>query len=99
VVRGEFRDDHWQRVLVELTQSLGISRGRNGMITHDHNDDHGFDIQEAVDDILDWVVDYAEEHGICPSIASELLAMAAAKSRILTHYQLEHEDDEDESLN
>ncbi len=78
---------------------LEISRGRKGMITHDHNDQSGFDIQEAVDDILDWVIDYAHENGICPSIASELLAMAAAKSRILTHYQMEHEEDEDENLN
>ena len=66
------------------------------MIKHEHNDDDGFDIEEAVDDIIEWVAGYASERRICPSVTSELLAMAAAKARILTHYQLEHDDDEED---
>jgi hypothetical protein len=66
------------------------------MIAHDRNYEDEFDIDEAVDDIIDWVAHYAEQRGICPAVTSELLAMAAAKSRILTHCEMEHQDDEEE---
>lgn len=67
------------------------------MIRHEHSDQNGFDIDEAVDDIIEWAAEYATSHGICGSVTSELLAMAAAKSRILTHYQLEHDEGEEDA--
>ena len=66
------------------------------MIKHDHSDSDDLDIEATVDEILEWIADFADERGICWPVASELLAMAAAKSRILTHYHLEHEDEDDD---
>ena len=53
-----------------------------------------FDLNEAVDNIVSWAGQYADEQGICPHVMSELLAMAASKARILTHYQEEHREEE-----
>ena len=60
------------------------------MITHQRGNGDDFDLSEVVDDILSWAGHYADEQGICPHVMGELLAMAAAKARILTHYQEEH---------
>ena len=60
------------------------------MITHEGGNGDDFDLNEVVDDILAFAGQYADEQGICPRVMSELLAMAAAKARILTHYQEEH---------
>jgi hypothetical protein len=62
------------------------------MITQPHQGDE-FDIDATVNEILDWAGQYAEEQGICPHVMAELLVMAAAKGRILTHWQEEHGDD------
>lgn len=55
-----------------------------------HNDDE-FDIDAAVDDIITWASDFAEQRGICATVMAELLTMAAAKGRILTHWDSEHD--------
>jgi len=65
------------------------------MIGHEHGDAGGFDVDEAVDEILEWAADFAERRGICSTIMAELLAMAAAKGRILNHLEEEHQGDED----
>ena len=64
------------------------------MITHQGGNGDDFDLNELVDDILSWASQYADEQGICPFVMSELLAMAAAKARILTHCQEEHGEGE-----
>ena len=64
------------------------------VITHQGGNGDDFDLGEAVDDILSLAGHYADEQGNCPHVLCELLAMAAAKARILTHYQEEHGEDE-----
>jgi hypothetical protein len=67
------------------------------MIGQEHDDADGFELAEFVDDILEWAADFAEERGICASVMAELLAMAAAKGRILNHIEEEHRGDEDDN--
>jgi hypothetical protein len=64
------------------------------MIAHHGGNGDEFDLNEVVDQILAFAGQYADEQGICPTVMSELLAMAAAKARILTHYEEEHGEDE-----
>jgi len=64
------------------------------MIHHDRYDDEEFEINEAVDDIIEMVADYANKNHICPTVACELLAMAAAKSRIYTHLDESHNEED-----
>ena len=60
------------------------------MISPSHNDDE-FDIDAAVDEIIAWAGEFGEQRGICPTVLAELLTMAAAKGRILTHWESEHD--------
>ncbi len=57
---------------------------------HECGNGDDFDLNKVVEDILSWAGQYADERGICPYVLSELLATAAAKLRILTHYEEEH---------
>ena len=38
------------------------------MITHQRGNGDDFDLNEAVDDILSWAGQYADEQGICPHV-------------------------------
>jgi hypothetical protein len=69
------------------------------VISPSHNDDE-FDIDAAVDEIIAWAGEFGEQRGICPTVLAELLTMAAAKGRILTHWESEHDigDSEEDSV-